>query len=69
MLHGEAGEPACAEIGRWFPGTLVGLLKRWGALAGFVSPMLIGWPLDLTGQNWNIPFYPCAAIYALGAAQ
>jgi nitrate/nitrite transporter NarK len=42
-------------------------MNMWCATGGFLSPMLIGWLLDLTGQNWNITFYLCAGIYAAGA--
>jgi nitrate/nitrite transporter NarK len=57
----------CVEIGGRFAGTLGGKMNMWGALGGFLSPMLIGWLLDLTDQDWNITFYLCAGIYALAA--
>ncbi len=57
----------CGEIGGRFAGTLGGQMNMWGALGGFVSPIMIGWLLDVTGQNWNITFYICAGIYAAGA--
>jgi len=57
----------CGDIGGRFAGTLGGQMNMWGAFGGFLSPMLIGWLLDLTGQNWNITFYLSAVVYAAGA--
>lgn len=57
----------CLDIGGRFAGTLGGQMNMWGALGGFCSPILIGWLLDLTGQNWNVTFYIFAGIYALAA--
>ncbi len=57
----------CVDIGGRFAGTLGGQMNMWGAFGGFVSPMLIGWLLDVSGQNWNLAFYICGAVYAIGA--
>jgi nitrate/nitrite transporter NarK len=57
----------CVDLGGRFAGTVGGQMNMWGAFGGFVSPMLIGWLLDVTGQNWNITFYICSAVYAAGA--
>jgi MFS transporter, ACS family, glucarate transporter len=37
-----------------------------GSLGGFVSPIVLGYIVDQTG-NWNVTFYVTAAIYAIGA--
>lgn len=36
------------------------------AIAGIISPVVFGWPIDLTG-NWNVPFANGDVILVIGA--
>ncbi|MHC8391565.1 hypothetical protein ACYZTM_26830 [Pseudomonas sp. MDT2-39-1] len=36
------------------------------ALAGAVSPVVIGWLLDITGNNWAVAFGASIAVVLLG---
>ena len=41
-------------------------MNSWGNLGGAISPMVIGYVLQWTGNNWNLTFYIAAAVYAGG---
>ena len=56
----------CTELGGKYAGTVAGQMNTWGALGGFVSPVLIGYLLDLTHKNWDITFYLASGVYAVG---
>jgi MFS transporter, ACS family, glucarate transporter len=57
---------ACMEVGDRYVGTIAGTMNMMGNLGGFVSPIVLGYIVDQTG-NWNVTFYVTAAIYAIGA--
>ena len=57
---------ACMDVGGRYVGTLAGTMNMMGNLGGFVSPIVIGYVIDLT-NNWNLTFYVTAAVYVIGA--
>jgi MFS transporter, ACS family, glucarate transporter len=58
---------ACMDVGERYAGTLSGSMNMMGNIAGGFSPLIIGYILAATGQNWDLTFYISAAIYLLGA--
>ncbi|MCI0420148.1 MAG: MFS transporter [Acidobacteria bacterium] len=57
---------ACMDIGGKYAGTLSGSMNMMGNLAGFVAPVVTGYILQSTNQNWNINLYVMAGVYFLG---
>ena len=57
---------ACMDVGGKYCGTLSGTMNMMGNLGGFVSPIVIGYIIQYTG-NWNLTFYVTAVVYLLGA--
>jgi nitrate/nitrite transporter NarK len=57
---------ACMDVGGRYVGTLAGTMNMMGNLGGFVSPIVIGYVIDLT-NNWNLTFYVTAVVYVIGA--
>ena len=41
-------------------------MNTWGNVGGALSPIVIGYVLKWTGNNWNLTFYVSAAIYLGG---
>jgi MFS family permease len=58
---------ACMDVGGRYSGTLSGGMNMSGNIAGGFSPLLVGYLLALTSQNWTLTFYVSAAIYLAGA--
>ena len=58
---------ACMDLGGRYAGTVSGGMNMAGSVAGACSPLVIGYLLDATAQNWTLTFYITAAIYVLGA--
>ena len=58
---------ACMDVGGKFAGTLSGAMNMMGNVGGAVSPMIIGYMLRWTNNNWDLTFYVSAAIYAAAA--
>jgi MFS transporter, ACS family, glucarate transporter len=58
---------ACMDIGGRYSGTLSGSMNMVGNFAGGFSPLMVGYLLAWTAQNWTLTFYISAAIYSLGA--
>jgi MFS family permease len=56
----------CMDVGGKYVGTVSGTMNMMGNFGGFVSPIVLGYILNLTG-NWNINFYLTAGFYVLGA--
>jgi sugar phosphate permease len=56
---------ACMDVGGKYAGTLSGTMNMMGNFGGALSPVAIGYILELTG-NWQIPFYVSCAIYFMG---
>ena len=63
LPHGWA---AAMDLGGKYAGTLSGAMNTWGNVGGALSPMVIGFVLKWTHNNWNLTFYLSAAVYAAG---
>ena len=57
----------CMDIGGRYAGTVSGAMNMFGSIAGALSPLVVGYLLSWTSQNWTLTFYVSAAIYSLGA--
>ncbi len=57
---------AAMDIGAKHAGTLSGAMNMWGNVGGFMGPLVIGYVLKWTQNDWNLTFYLSAAVYALG---
>jgi MFS transporter, ACS family, glucarate transporter len=56
------------DIGGQYAGTVSGAMNFWGNVGGGLGPLMIGYILTWTNQNWNLTFYVSAVIYFLGSA-
>jgi MFS family permease len=54
------------DVGGRFAGTLSGSMNMMGNLGGAAGPLVLGFVLDHTEQNWVITFWISAIIYVLG---
>ena len=57
----------CMDVGGRYAGTLAGSMNMLGSIAGALSPLVVGYLLAWTNQNWTLTFYVSAAIYSIGA--
>jgi MFS family permease len=57
---------ACMDVGGKYAGTLSGSMNMMGNLGGALGPVVVGYILQETNQNWAITFYVSAAVYLLG---
>ena len=57
---------ACMDIGGKYAWTLSGSMNMMGNLAGGTAPVVAGYILSATDNNWIIPIYVMAAIYLIG---
>ena len=57
----------CVEIGKQYTATVSSTMNMLGNFAGFVGPVVFGFILQSTGNNWSIVMYTMAAA-ALGSA-
>lgn len=57
---------ACMDLGGRHAGTLSGSMNMWGSVGGGLAPLLAGYLLGWTGDNWNSIFYAAAGAYGLG---
>jgi nitrate/nitrite transporter NarK len=55
---------ASMDMGGRYAGTLSGAMNSWGNLGGAVAPVVIGYVLAWTNNNWNVAFYISAFLYA-----
>ena len=58
---------ACMDVGGKSAGTLSGAMNMLGNFGGAVSPVLIGYILKWTHNDWNVAFYISAAVYFAGS--
>ena len=58
---------SCMDIGGKYAGTVAGSMNMMGNMAGFVAPVIGGFMMDRTHNNWNLLIYLMAGIYVLGA--
>jgi ACS family glucarate transporter-like MFS transporter len=56
----------CLAIGGRHAGVVSGAMNTFGNLGGVVSPLVVGWSLDASG-DWNVPLYTVAGFYAFAA--
>src|ERR1051325_492722 len=56
---------ACMDVGGKYAGTLSGAMNMMGNFGGALSPVVIGYILEQTG-NWQTPFYVSCTIYFMG---
>ena len=57
----------CMDVGGKFAGTLSGSMNMMGNFAGGVAPVVIGYVLTATGNDFTTTFYISAAAYFIGA--
>jgi MFS family permease len=57
---------AAMDVGGKYAGSLSGAMNMWGNLGGAMSPLVIGYILKWSGNNWNLTFYASAAAYLMG---
>jgi MFS family permease len=57
---------ACMDVGGTHAGSLSGMMNMAGNVGGALSPLVIGFILYWTHNNWNLTFYVSAAIYLMG---
>ncbi len=57
----------CMDVGGRYAGTLAGCMNMMGSIAGALSPLVVGYLLAWTNQDWTLTFYVSAAIYSVGA--
>lgn len=57
----------CMDVGGRYAGTVAGTMNMMGNIAGAMSPLVVGYLLAATHQNWTLTFYVSAGIYCLGA--
>jgi ACS family glucarate transporter-like MFS transporter len=57
---------ACMDVGGRYAGTLSGSMNMAGNIGGALSPMMIGYMLRWTHNNWDETFYVSAAVYFMG---
>jgi MFS family permease len=55
------------DIGGKYAGTISGAMNFWGNVGGGLGPLMIGYMLSWTNNNWNLTFYVSAAIYFIGS--
>jgi MFS family permease len=58
---------ACMDVGGRYAGTLSGAMGGFGNAGGAVSPLIIGFLLKWTHNDWNLAIYISAAVYFAGA--
>jgi len=58
---------ACMDVGGKYTGSLSGSMNMMGNLGGAVAPVMVGYLLTWTHQNWAVPFYVAGGIYFLGS--
>jgi MFS family permease len=54
------------DIAPKFSGTAAGIMNTGSAIAGFASPVVFGWLVDLTG-DWHLPFAGSIGLLLIGA--
>jgi len=57
---------ATMDMGGKFSGTVSGMMNTLGNIGGAICPLLIGYVLSWTNNNWNLTLYITALVYAAG---
>ena len=50
----------CMDVGGRYAGTVSGAMNMFGSIAGALSPLVVGYLLSWTSQNWTLTFYVSA---------
>jgi len=58
---------ACMDVGGQFSSTVSGSMNMLGNFGGMAGPIVVGFVLDATHQNWQMAFAASASVYFLGA--
>jgi len=58
---------ACMDVGGQYAGTLSGTMNMMGNAGGAIAPVIAGYLLKATNDNWNLVIYVAAAVYFVGA--
>jgi MFS transporter, ACS family, glucarate transporter len=58
---------AAMDVGGKYAGTLSGSMNMMGNIGGAVSPMVTGYILSYTNNNWDMAFYVSAGVYFMGS--
>ncbi len=58
---------SCMDVGGHYAGTLSGTMNMMGNAGGALAPVVAGYILKYTHENWNVVIYVAAAVYFLGA--
>ena len=58
---------ACMDVGGQFSSTVSGSMNMLGNFGGMAGPIVVGFVLDWTHQNWQMAFAASASVYFLGA--
>lgn len=56
------------DIAPQYAGTASGLMNTGSAVAAIVSPLAFGYIVDLTHNDWHMPFYGSIALLVIGTA-
>lgn len=64
---GPAAYTITMDVGGKHVSTIFSTMNMAGNIGGMLSPILVAWLVELTGQNWNAVLLMFAAIYLLGA--
>ena len=59
---------ACMDVGGKHAGSLAGSMNMMGNFGGAVSPVVTGYLLTWTNQNWTVPLLVAAGTYLISAA-
>jgi MFS transporter, ACS family, glucarate transporter len=57
---------ACMDIGGSYAGTLSGSMNMMGSIGAALAPLMIGYLLDHSGQNWALVFWISGVVYLAG---
>jgi ACS family D-galactonate transporter-like MFS transporter len=55
----------CHDVGGESAGTVTGCMNTFGNIGGAISPLVVGYSVQLWG-SWTLPFYVTAGVYAAG---
>jgi len=58
---------SCMDVGGHYAGTLSGTMNMMGNAGGALAPLVAGYILKNTHENWNLVIYVAAAVYFMGA--
>lgn len=57
----------CMDVGGRYAGTLSGSMNMMGNFGGMVAGLAVGYILDWTNSNWDVPLYIISLVYFLGS--